>query len=337
MPILKSIIFLIYLSGLVYSWSNDYDLHDVGDIYRIGKHDKTDTTLFDVNYNLTIDGECIPNTYDIKTVCTNNATHFTLNFEESEKYCISAIMLLSDPIKDDEEGTKSSIFCQTGGIAKRHCMLVFRKKEPRYNAEVFIYGVKEINQECSAMKDRYLGKDAANTDAYGLKYHFDKHDKSSLQPTLMKYSLEDRSVQYKNGLFNLQINYLNKTDTLLRTIEIDNEGNYKYLKMDLLNHWKQKVVFLDVYWFQELPYGTPKFPYIHFSEPCRLRYADCTLIFDTDQVITYAIVKVFVTADPVEGPRSLALPIRRDKSITEYKDRPKQFVDAFWTEPDKKK
>nr|AGT96470.1 18.8 kDa salivary protein [Phlebotomus orientalis] len=150
---------------------------DDRDEYLIGKPENTDDELlystFDFEKNTCAKSHM---------KCTNNATHFVLDFSDPKKRCISSIHVFSThdrPVNLEEENkprSKSSIFCQKGGIGKSYCLLVFKKKEPHEDALVDIRGLKT----CS-LKERYTSGDPKKTDAYGMAYKFNKDDNWSMK------------------------------------------------------------------------------------------------------------------------------------------------------------
>uniref|UniRef100_A0A1B0EW28 Uncharacterized protein n=2 Tax=Lutzomyia longipalpis TaxID=7200 RepID=A0A1B0EW28_LUTLO len=41
----------------------------------------------------------------------------------------------------------------------------------------------------------------------------------------------------------------------------------------------------------------PKYPYIHYNGECSNENKTCELVFDTDELMTYALVKVFTNPE----------------------------------------
>nr|BAM69112.1 hypothetical protein [Lutzomyia ayacuchensis] len=261
-----------------------------GDDYIIGKHVKGDEELLFTTYDLT-KFSCQSSH---KYLCTNNETHFTVNFEAKEKTaCISAIKLFSYPEdKKKKMPTTSIIYCQKGGIGLHYCFLVYKKNEKRKDARVEIYGAPS-KQQCS-FKDRYIGSDPKQYDAYGLRYLFDKKDNWNLERTEIAKIKGPRSETFyhKDGLLNTQITYLAKDDkySVVRDIVVKDK---KKFSLHFSNFKEYRISFLDVYWFQESRSDNPKLPYIHYNGLREKKNQTCELIFDTEEPYTYALVKVF--------------------------------------------
>ncbi|GAB0091077.1 hypothetical protein DMENIID0001_058800 [Sergentomyia squamirostris] len=265
-----------------------------GNEYWIGKYSLSDDELF---YNGAFDLKPKECSTDAGLKYCNNETHFTLDYKTPKTdSCISAIFLHSYPDDMDKVESESSVFCQKGGIGKDHCFLVFRKKEKRDDARIRIYGIPS-NKECSLHR-RYLGRQPEINDAFGMPYVFDRSDNwTVLQSTLPKYHgyFETDIFQYKHGLINKQIQYLDKSDKYRSYKErFPNTNNKKFI-MKIANKGKRKISFLDVYWYQESKTENPKMPYIYYKGSCDDKTPTCTLVFDTDEAITYVLVKIFKT------------------------------------------
>nr|ABA43054.1 33 kDa salivary protein SP06 [Phlebotomus perniciosus] len=268
---------------------------DDRDEYLLGKPDNTDEELLYSTFDF-IKNTCA----NPKMKCTNNATHFVLDFSDPKKRCISSIHVFSTPdgpVNLEEENkprSKSSIYCQVGGIGQSYCLLVFKKKERREDALVDIRGLKT----CS-LKERYTSGDPKKTDAYGMAYKFDKNDNWSIKREGVKqWKRSGNEIFYrKNGLMNHQIRYLSKFDKYTVTREMVVKHRAKKFTMDFSNYGQYRISFLDVYWFQESVKHKPKLPYIYYNGECLPSNKTCQLVFDADEPITYAFVKVFSNPD----------------------------------------
>ncbi|XP_055694722.1 LOW QUALITY PROTEIN: lufaxin-like [Lutzomyia longipalpis] len=228
--------------------------------------------------------------------CTNNKTHFTVNFEaKNGAACISSIKLFSFPKdKTTKKPTKSTIYCQRGGIGLSYCLLVFKKNEDRRDARVEIYGIPS-SKNC-LLKERYIGPNPKLIDPYGIPYKFDKKDNWNVERTEISKFTDSKGNSFycKDGLFNTQITYLAKDDkfSVVRDIVVKDK---KKFSLHFSNYKEYRISFLDIYWFQEtLNDAAPKFPYIHYNGPCEKKNQTCELIFETKEPITYAFVKVFI-------------------------------------------
>uniref|UniRef100_C6G420 34 kDa salivary protein B n=1 Tax=Phlebotomus arabicus TaxID=578135 RepID=C6G420_9DIPT len=230
--------------------------------------------------------------------CSNNATHFILDFADPKKRCITSIHVFSYPdrppvFEQKKIPSKSSIFCQKGGIGKSHCLLVFKKKEAREDALVDIRGIP-AKQPCS-MKERYTSGDPKKTDPYGMSYQFDKNDYWHIRRSgVESWTRSGNEIFYrKNGLMNHQITYLSKFDKYTVTREVVVKDNAKKFTLDFSNFKQYRISFLDIYWFQESMKNKPKLPYIYYNGECLPSNKTCQLIFDSDEPYTYAFGKVF--------------------------------------------
>uniref|UniRef100_A0A6B2EMA0 Conserved secreted protein n=1 Tax=Phlebotomus kandelakii TaxID=1109342 RepID=A0A6B2EMA0_9DIPT len=275
---------------------------DDRDEYLLGKPADTDDELLYSTFDF--DRNPCAKSY---VKCTNNATHFVLDFADPKKRCISSIHVFSTPdgpvsLDEKKPPSKSAIFCQKGGIGKSYCLLVFRKKEPREDALVDIRGIP-ANQKCS-LKERYTSGDPKKTDAYGMAYKFNKDDNWNIQRTgveKFKRPIGNEIFYRKNGLMNHQITYLSKFDKYTVTREIVVKDNAKKFTLDFTNYQQYRISFLDIYWFQESQKRKPKLPYIYYNGECLPSNKTCQLIFDADEPITYAFVKVFSNPDHKES------------------------------------
>uniref|UniRef100_F6JYG7 33.9 kDa salivary protein n=1 Tax=Phlebotomus tobbi TaxID=33402 RepID=F6JYG7_9DIPT len=271
---------------------------DDRDEYLIGKPESTDDELLYSTFDF--DKNPCAKSY---VKCTNNATHFILDFSDPKKRCISSIQVFSTPdmpvinLEEKRPPSKSSIFCQKGGIGKSYCLLVFKKKEPREDALVDIRGLKT----CS-LKERYTSGDPKKTDAYGMPYKFNNNDNWHMKREGVKQwtRLGNEIFYRKNGLMNHQIRYLSKFDKYTVTREMVVRDNAKKFTMDFSNFGQYRISFLDIYWFQESQRNKPKLPYIYYNGECLPSNKTCQLIFDTDETITYVFVKVFSNPDHKE-------------------------------------
>ncbi|XP_055683042.1 lufaxin [Lutzomyia longipalpis] len=263
-----------------------------GDEYFIGKYKEKDETLFFASYGLKRD----PCQIVLGYKCSNNQTHFVLNFKTNKKSCISAIKLTSYPKINQNSDLTRNLYCQTGGIGTDNCKLVFKKKRKQIAANIEIYGIPA--KKCS-FKDRYIGTDPLHVDSYGLPYQFDKENGWNLERNnILKDTRFSTEVFYhKNGLFNTQITYLAEEDSFSEAREITAKDIKKKFSIILPNEEYKRISFLDVYWFQETMRSKPKYPYIHYNGECSNENKTCEIIFDTDELMTYALVKVFTNPE----------------------------------------
>nr|ANW11471.1 Lofaxin [Bichromomyia olmeca] len=228
--------------------------------------------------------------------CFNNKTHFTVNYKADKKFCISAIKLTTYPVISEHSTTLTRRFyCQKGGIGTNECVLVVRKDSRHIAVNVEIFGIR--SKKCS-LKQGLIGSDPLHTDIYGLPYEFDKDDGWSIERTkIPKYARTPSEVFYhKDGIFNTQMSYLAQDDTFVEAIELVGKAVQNKMKFSVKipNKGKKRISFLDIYWFQETMKEKPKYPFIYFNNgECKASDNTCELIFDTDERITYALVKVF--------------------------------------------
>ncbi|XP_059607425.1 lufaxin-like [Phlebotomus argentipes] len=280
---------------------------DDRDDFIIGKRVESDEELFYSSFDLTKSGCQSSKSY---VPCTNNKTHFTVNFKDTKKRCISSIELFSWPDREPVLGapkipSKSTIFCQRGGIGKSYCLLIFKKNEPREDAEVHIRG---MSKPCS-FKKRYISGNPKRTDAYGLQYKFDKEDFWSLPRTgVEKWERTGNEIIYrKDGLLNTQITYLDKSDKFSSAKELFVRGENKKFIIRYPN--LKDISFLDVYWYQSSQSEKPKLPYIYYKDQCTPDLKPC-VVFDAVEPITYVLVKAFTNKDHTE-PRLRAADLGR--------------------------
>nr|QHO60660.1 lufaxin [Sergentomyia schwetzi] len=266
---------------------------DGPDEYKIGKQLETDLTLLTEYFTFTTNEPCSSlSSTDYK--CFNNDTYFILDFKTISHSCISAIVIESYPLDGKSYNTKSSIYCQKGGIGRNYCKLVFRKKEKREDASVTVYGI--LDPKACSLKERYIDSEPARRDAFGLTYYFlEKDGWSYYQPNLEKFTPQTRreTFQYKDGLINKPIYYLDRSDKYKRVREAFPTTKVHYIT--LKNSGPEKISFLDVYWFQEAQSENPKMPYVYFQGHCDSTKPSCILVLDSEpgNQITYAFVKVF--------------------------------------------
>nr|BAM69204.1 hypothetical protein [Lutzomyia ayacuchensis] len=261
-----------------------------GDEHFLGKYSQNDEKLFFGTYGLKKE----PCQQVQHYRCFNNKTHFTVNYHANKKFCISTIKLTSYPTINRDWSSRLRFYCQKGGIGTNKCFLVFEKSKEQIAVGIEIYGIP--TKQCS-FKNRYTGNDPQHIDAYGLPYIFDKEDGwNSERIGVHKIKrLSSEIFYYKNGLFNTQVTYLAEDDsfTEAREVSFKKINKKKKFSLSISNEGKNRISFLDVYWFQESMKSKPMLPYIYYNGECHASNKTCELIFDTDEQITYVLVKVF--------------------------------------------
>uniref|UniRef100_A0A1L8DPA2 Putative conserved secreted protein n=1 Tax=Nyssomyia neivai TaxID=330878 RepID=A0A1L8DPA2_9DIPT len=272
----------------------------------LGKQSPSDTQIFYGTYG--VKNNSCRQVQNFR--CYNNETHFSVHYKlDQKKFCISAIQLISYP--DIESTDTKALSCQKGGIGTNECFLVFKKdpKQTSVNVEVFGSPARKTcrfffcSYEGCSLKNRYIESDPFHVDAYGLPYEFDDDEWTKERTTISKEKRSNEVFFYKDGLFNRQISYLEVDDKFSEAKELtgkDIKGKKKF-SVKLPNAGDKRISFLDIYWFQESS-ATPKYPYIYYNGHCEATNKTCELIFDTDEQITYALVKVF-TNPSYNGPR----------------------------------
>nr|ABI20155.1 34 kDa salivary protein [Phlebotomus duboscqi] len=280
---------------------------DDGDEYQIGKFDNSDEQFLDTDFDF------IEKPYKPKLDSIYNGTHFILNYVGTPKTCISSITVQS--YEDDTQKTptqnpkkKSKIWCQKGGIGKKDCLLIFRMRTKREDARVKIFGVRG---PCS-FKERYLNKNPRQIDAYGQHYQYSEdYPYWNLPRTNLKqYNRFNEIIYVKDGLFNIQKNYLDESDKLTAVRELFVPDNTLKFVMDFKNSGPKKISFLDIYWYQQSKNSRPIPPYIYYNGQCASSNKTCQVIFDADEPLSYVFVKVFRNED-YDGPRVLARDLGR--------------------------
>ncbi|XP_055703498.1 lufaxin-like [Phlebotomus papatasi] len=277
-----------------------------GDEYQIGKFDNSDEEFLDTDFDF------LEKPYKSKMNSIYTGTHFILNYVGRPKTCISSITVLSYEDDTQKKSTqnpkKSKIWCQKGGIGKNNCLLVFRMRTKRENARVKIFGVKE---PCS-FKERYLNNIPKQIDAYGQRYQFSKEYPNWNLPraNMKQYQRLDDVIYVKDGLFNVQRNYLDKSDKFTMAREKFVPDNTLKFTMDFTNSGQYRISFLDIYWYQQSEKGKPKLPYIYYNGQCSSTNKTCQVVFDADEPMSYVFVKVFNNKN-YEGARLLAKDLSR--------------------------
>uniref|UniRef100_F6K8T2 32.9 kDa salivary protein n=1 Tax=Phlebotomus sergenti TaxID=85759 RepID=F6K8T2_9DIPT len=289
MKCIWSCVFLLFFNCFLLGLGVEVITFGDGDEYQIGKFENSDEILLDTDFDF------LEKPYSRKLGSTYNQTHFILNYVGPQKTCISSILLQSYADDTQKPATqnpkKSRIRCQKGGIGKNSCLLVFRMREKREDARVKIFGVRE---PCSFI-ERYSNKNPKKIDAYGQPYRFSPtYPNWNLPRTNVKqYNRLNEIFYQKDGLFNTQMNYLDKSDKFTMVREKFVPDNTLKFSMDFTNSGQYRISFLDIYWFQQSQRGKPKLPYIHYNGHCTFSNKTCQVIFDTDEPMTYVFVKVF--------------------------------------------
>nr|QHO60658.1 lufaxin [Sergentomyia schwetzi] len=276
MKFLLTLIFCLEVCGLI---TAEKSFHK----YWIGKYDKNDKEIHDVTIS-----DCKNSFLDN---CHFDKSAFIASFKTPKDHCISAIAVT--PTCETNKKKLGSIRCLNGGIARNYCHLIFEFIAKPRKINVKIYGTKPCT-----LKDRHLGSHPGSTDAFGLPYNFEPgYETTSLQsslPVYMRWEEKKDIFQYKDGLINKQMKDLHKGDLYHGSTELLNEKDDTYFTFDFPNDLAKKINFIDVFWYQKSRDAEPNIPFIYWEDKsCKSTGDNCTLVFDSDEIITYVLIKIF--------------------------------------------